>query len=183
MANRPYLLATPTAAPALDGKALLAASNEIPIFWLSGFSMEDLVQAEVPMRTSNQTPTHEFIPWLIAPREQILSRSKQRITQLLPHLPSPLRIHADEWIQFLENRGEPFIQINTTEIWMLMSPGEFETCLKEIFHLLESSLKEDKMDLLSYARIFSQEGVEYDEDTTKFGLRGYAWSSDIPWKD
>lgn len=158
MANRAYFYCTgsPEAPKDAQVEPILAANYQLPILWLSLFSTGDRHSTEVEMMNPADQREMVRVPHLTVEFTAGVNRSKARRDLILRMVPSALRNHFDEWIEFLNSLTGTHIHVDVSEVWCMFESGEFETFLAD---------------------------QTYDADVAKYGLRRYSWGAQVPWQD
>jgi len=178
MANRAYFYCSQTDAfPTTEANASLASDYQIPLLWLSLFTVSNITPTEIEFEDSNGQPITSTMPQLTVSRDAGVERSESRRNFILSMLPTSLHIHVHEWFQFLLAQDCSFFHVDLSEIWCLFQPGEFDLHLINLLQSFESSNPEESRELLAEAWIDSL-GQEADNDTNvaRYGLRGYSWA-------
>src|SRR5438046_699857 len=153
--------------------ALLSANYQIPIFWLSLFTADDIISEQVELMDRNDQLTIETVPALRTPVSMGLDVCMRRSTIILSMVPQPLSLHYDEWRSFIRGLTRHFGYVNLSEIWCMFDVGEFEPYLRSLLHCFETKDPAVWHDLLEQANI-GLPGPEqtYDANAAKYGLRG-----------
>ncbi|WP_395748182.1 hypothetical protein [Prosthecobacter sp.] len=151
MANSPYLLASHDSQPAgytSDGETNYDFAKEVisdggkyqlPIFWLSLFTLEDVRVHHIDDNTTVLT---------------LVCRKNIALQNLEKHRPGILEMfpgytaHWDSWEQFAQNASASYFKVDATELWDL-DPESFDSMLSSAVRWFESREDSDFEQLLS----------------------------------
>ncbi len=179
MANRAYLVNHAESEPVTlenpKGEWHLGANYQLPVLWLSLFTVDNLTDADVTVEDDEGNESTAkvscFMSSVKTAKETYHSR-KQRIAQILPE---SCHQYIEEWEAYLDQKfSGPNIQIEMSELWMMFEPDEFRPFLQRLQEAFESDLHEDWEELLNQANV-------QDSDVAKYGIRGYDWDCEMGW--
>lgn len=99
------------------------AKYRIPLFWLAGFSPEDLVVVRPADDDPEAKATYE---WVVpcARVHDYVTRARARRALVLSVVPKALGDCYDEWLRFVERRFAPFVMIETSDILSMADMDE-----------------------------------------------------------
>ncbi len=182
MANRTYLIPHTSSDPGvndLDRFAVLKAANySLPVLWLALFKDRNRASRSLEVCDAEGQSFFEEFPTLHTSLSNALENWGQRRGVLEGFLPEELHTYLRRWDDTLSALATPFIQVELSELAMMMEPQEFE----ESLNLSLSAL--DTLDETALAEFFSQAAFEfrsrnapigYDEATVEFNLLGFDW--------
>ena len=158
----------------LGAVSLLTANYQIPITWLSLFSVPDLTSCTAEAMDGAGVVSSVVVPTVLAPAQQAAERSRSRERTLLSVLPDRVHHHIAEWYSLLPLIREPYLQLDAFEIWCMDAPEVFEQFFPAYLRAMDNPDDSAWSGILEQARVGEPE-VE------RWGIRGYAWSIKAPW--
>ena len=165
---------------------MLAASNQVPLLWLSVFDTRSVHRAPRTVVGDDEQEQSVLVPNLHAPLPEALARFLDRRDYMLANLPAELRVHVAEWESLLRDSASGYCQLDPFEVWCMDAPEVFEESLSiSLAAFVDRSLN-GWIHLLSEAGFQAardRSGYVYDPDVVRFGLRGYQWNGLVPWAD
>ena len=188
MANRPFLMAhgspVPLTAAEHEEAILAAASNQIPLLWLSLFSEADLKMVDMALEDAEGNESRGPVPTLHAATPDAVVRYQGRSARLQAALPAALLIHMKEWELLLSSVTTSFVQIDLAEIWMMDTPEESERAFRSHVRAFEEG-GEAWAEACGQAclDVLPGHAISFDPAVVRYGLRGYQWDRPVPWED
>ena len=180
MANRAYFINHAEGEPvSLDdqrGQWLVAANYQIPVLWLAMFSKEDIKTVPTRMHDASGNEVVEHVPSFMAPVAQAVLLYEARRPTLAAVIPERYRPYVDEWEAFISTSlCLPFVQLELTEIRIMEELQHFD--LRVVDYLTAFSAASDPR----WDDLRAQAALD-DPQVARYGLRGYPWHSEVPWK-
>jgi hypothetical protein len=180
MANRPFLMSHNSEAPLVAAEAedfiVAAASNQIPLLWLSLFRTSDLRNVDMPLEDAQGNESVGPAPTLLSALDLARAAYQERRTRLRGLIPLALLGHVDEWETLVASLTHRFVQIDLAEIWMMSSPEDFDDAIRDYLAGVNGTSDQGWLDLRSQANVD-------DPEVARYGLRGYQWEQPVPWND
>lgn len=112
-------------APAAD-EPELEAKYSIPLFWLAGFTPDDLLSRPMFEPSPEDPPDEEPLQYVLpcASVRDYAARARARRAGILALLPAALGDYYDEWIRFVERRYAKCVTLETSDIFSMSDVGE-----------------------------------------------------------
>lgn len=109
-----------------DGGPEIEAKYSIPLFWLAGFSPDDLVSRRMFAPSPDDAPGEAPLLYLLpcASVRDYAARARARRAGILALVPAALGDYYDEWIRFVERRYARCVCIETSDIFSMSDVEE-----------------------------------------------------------
>lgn len=141
-AARPVPLFDASTSGAESGGTQVEAKYRIPLFWMAGFSPDDLVIVQArDVEPAGNAASEATASWSVpcAPVHQFVTRARARRGAVLSVVPAALGDCYDEWIRFVERRFTRFVMIETSDLFSMTDPEEASLRLRGALRALQAS--------------------------------------------
>jgi len=190
MANRAFFLLHDESSPVADAEerecTVLAASNQIPLLWLSVFDSTSIHRVSRTVEGEDGEKQSVLVPNLHAALPEALARFMARQEYVQANLPPELRVHVAEWESLLRGAQQRYCQLEPLEVWCMEAPEVFEADLSVALAAFADRSLDGWIHLLTDAGFQATQdktSYRYDPEVVRFGLRGYQWSGVVPWDE
>jgi|GEM_PF-1425890 len=154
--------------------SLAVANNIVPLFWLLGFSEDNL--ALLPL--DEETP--EGYPILVDRIDHVAERFSGRLDRFSELIGLEWHSLFDQWKCFLDETGEPVLAVETFEYWQQFDDSgallnQLQGQLRAIDHLMRQPIA-DAESLLTLLGPCEMIDEHHRIHPTEIQLAGYGWS-------